>query len=113
MSKAVYVQRGESLDYKNSGSAKIVAGDVVLIGSVLGVAGCDIEVGAVGSLHVEGVYKLTKTGTSAISVGAVVYYDGSGITDAAGETASPNTRVGYAVASAAAADAEILVKINA
>lgn len=109
MSKAVYVQKGESLDYKNSGSEKIAAGDAVLVGSVLGIAGCDIEVGAVGSLHVEGVYKLTKTSSNAITMGTAVYYDGSGIT----ETSSSNTRVGYAAADAAQADTEILVKINA
>lgn len=110
MSKAVYIQRGESLDYKNSGSSKIAAGEVVLIDSVLGVAGCDIEAGAVGVLHVEGVYKLAKTSSNAITAGAAVYYDGSGITESAG---SDDIRVGYAVAAAAAADTEVLVKINA
>ncbi len=107
MSKAVYIQKGESLDYKNNGTEKIAAGDVVLIGTLLGVAGCDIAVGEVGSVHVTGVYKLAKTSSNAITMGTEVYYDGTGITEAA----ESNTRVGYAAAGAATTDSEILVKL--
>lgn len=115
MSKAVYIQKGESLDYKNSTEAAIAAGDIVMLGSVMGVASCDIPVGAVGSMHVEGVYKLPKTSENAITMGTVVYYDGTGITEAANDGESEPTAytaVGYAAADAATGDTEIAVKIN-
>jgi predicted RecA/RadA family phage recombinase len=107
MSKANYVQRGESLDYKNNTEARIEAGDVVVIGSVIGVAGCDIEIGGVGSVHVEGVYKLKKSASGEVAMGAAVYYDGDGITDSASGEA-----VGYAASAALASDEEIAVKLK-
>ena len=108
MAKASYWQRGESLDYKNATTSTIEAGSVIALSGRIGVAGTDIKPGEVGSVHVEGVYKFTKTGTSAITMGAAVYWDGSGITD----TASSNTAAGYAAADAAAADTEVYVKLQ-
>lgn len=49
---AAYVQRGEALDYKNGTEEMIPAGTVVLVGKRIGVAGCDIPAGAVGTIHV-------------------------------------------------------------
>ena len=54
--KAVYVQEGKSLDYKNGSGTDILAGDVVIMGSRAGVAGTDIPVGLTGSIHMEGVF---------------------------------------------------------
>lgn len=55
MGKAEYWQRGETLDYKNTGTATIEANTVVIFGSRIGVAGTDIMPGEVGSLH--GIYR--------------------------------------------------------
>lgn len=107
MSKAEYWQRGEALDYTNATSETIPANTIVKFGSRIGVAGTDIAPGEVGSLHVGGVWEFDKTGTEDIEMGAVVYFDGTGITN----TAESNTEVGYAAAAAAAADAKILVKL--
>ena len=60
MSKASYWQRGESLDYKNSGVAAIEANTVVELPGRIGIAGTDIAPGAVGDLHVCGVLNLTR-----------------------------------------------------
>lgn len=106
---ATYYQRGEALDYTNASGSIIEAGDVIVFGTKIGVAGCDMANGETGSIHVEGVYELPKTDTSAITAGAAVYWDGSGITT----TSSSNTAAGYAAAAAAADAATILVKINA
>ena len=107
-----YVQRGESLDYTNGTGSKIDAGDIVVIGTKIGVAGCDIPAGAKGSLHVEGVFEFPeKSGESAIAMGAAVYYDATA--GAITATSTSNTLAGYAAAPAGASAAKILVKINA
>lgn len=105
MSKATYWQRGESLDYPNSGDSVIEANTIVDLGTRIGVIGTDINPGEKGSIHVTGVYAIEKTGGE-IAMGAAVYFDGTGIT-----TDTSGTPAGYAAA-AAEADAEtILVKL--
>lgn len=116
MANANFWQRGEALDYINSTENKIAANTIVKIGDRLGVTGCDIAPGAVGSLHVCGVFEMPKTGTSAIAMGQNVYWDGSGITDAAddgGNPATAYTKAGYAAAAAAADATKIMVQIGA
>ncbi len=105
---AEYLQRGESLDYTNATDDLIPDGTVVAIGDRIGVTGCPIPSGRTGSLHVVGVFQIKKTGTAAVELGKTVYFDGNGITD----TASGNTKAGYAAAPAAAGDDSILVQIN-
>lgn len=106
MSKAVYWQRGESLDYKNSGNAVIEANTIIDLKTRIGVAGTSINPGETGSVHVTGVYEIKKTAAGAIEMGAAVYFDETGIT-----TATGGTPAGYAAA-AAEADAEVvLVKL--
>lgn len=107
MSKAAYWQRGESLDYVNNTTAVIEANTIIPIEGRIGVAGTSINPGEKGSLHVVGVYEIAKTSTAEIKMGAAVYFDGNGITDAA----SGNTPAGYAAQTAAADDAVILVKL--
>ena len=108
---AEYFQRGEALDYTNAGSAKIEAGDVIVLGTKIGVAGCDIAVGAVGSVHVEGVFRFAKKANTAITIGAAVYWDATN--EEITTTSTSNTLAGYAAAAAASADETVLVKINA
>lgn len=107
MAKAAYWQRGESLDYKNSGDAVIEANTIIDLSTRIGVAGTSINPGEIGSLHVTGVYEIAKTGAGEIAMGAAVYYDGTGITGEAG-----GTPAGYAAAAAEADAAVILVKLQ-
>ncbi len=123
MSKAAYWQRGEALDYKNTGTAKIEANTIIVLGSRIGVAGMEISPGEVGTLHVTGVYSCPKVASAAINAGADVYFnpDAGEITGSAtrtvteGETTSTvnNVKAGFACEAAAAADTVVLVKINA
>ena len=102
MSKASYWQRGESLDYKNATETTIEANTVVKLAERIGIAGTDILPGAVGDLHVSGVFES-------------VYFDGTGITEAANdgeEEPTAYTPAGFAAADAAAGDDKILVKIG-
>lgn len=107
MAKAVYVQIGENLDYLNGTGSTIAAGDLVKLETRVGVAASEILPGEVGAVCMAGAFKMPKTGTAAVKMGALVYFDGTGITN----TASGNTPAGYAAAAAAAADTEILVKL--
>ncbi len=117
MSKAAYWQRGETLDYKNTGSSTIEANTVVELTGRVGVAGTDIAPGAEGDLHVCGVFEFDKTGTNAITFGQPVYFDKKGITEAADNGKSDGGKVvytpaGFAAKAALAGDAKVLVKIG-
>ena len=129
MAKAAYWERGESIDYTNSGDTKIEANTIVLYGSRLGIVGCDIAPGETGSLHVSGVFELPKdyaASDKALTAGQEVYWDddnscikaavamviGTG-GDAGKVTTAPSAVHGYAVAAAASAAQTCLVKINA
>lgn len=125
MASADYWQRGETLDYINGTGAKINAGDILLLGDRLGVAGCDIPDGAAGSVHVTGVFKMPKDyGDSgkALAIGQAVYWDDTnGCIKAAvaqevsgGSVSTEATPVhGYAAAPALTTDQTAYIKINA
>ena len=87
---AKYWQKGEVLDYKASAAVK--NGEVVSLGTRIGVAGEDIAAGETGHLHVVGVFEMEKaTGASPSVVN--------------------NIPAGYAAAPAASGDETVLVKL--
>ena len=108
-------QNGKSLDYTNAGESKISANTVIAIGDRIGVAGTDIAAGETGSLIVSGVFEMAKSSSNEIAMGKTVYFDGTGITEAANDgedTPTAYPKAGYAVAKAAASAEVILVKID-
>ena len=109
MSKAVFWQRGDTLDYRNNTDTKVEANTVISFGSHIGIAGTDILPGELGSLHVTGVFEIDKSATEAIEMGTEVYFDGNGITDTKGDD---TPLAGYAAQAAAAGDTVILVKLG-
>lgn len=105
--KARFVQDGKYLDY--TPEAAVEAGDVVIVGSIVGVANRPIPAGETGAIATEGVFEIEKDG-NAITAGATVYYDaGAGKATA---TATSNTALGVAVAAAEAEDAYVRVKLG-
>lgn len=108
MSKAIYWQRGETLDYKNNEPLTIEANTIITFGKRIGIAGTDILPGEVGSLHVTGIFEMPKTTAGEIKLGTDVYFDGSGITNVVGEE---TILAGYAAQAAAASDTVVLVKL--
>lgn len=108
---AEYSHRGEALDYTNTSDAKIEAGEVIVFGDRIGIAGCDIEIGATGSMHVIGVFEFPLAASTAVTAGAAVYWDATN--SVITTTSTDNTIAGYAVKAAASGDATVLVKINA
>ncbi len=103
---AKYWQKGEVLDY--TATDKAANGEVVSLGTRIGVAGEDIDAGETGHLHVVGVFEMAKA-TGAITMGAAVYYDTTEKNITA--TASGNVPAGYAAAPAASTDTTVLVKL--
>ena len=106
--KARYVQRGESIDFIPA--SDVAAGDIVKVGSLVGVAKLDIKAGELGALALCGVYEIATNGT-AIEAGAVVSVDpGTGKVCAA--DASGAVKFGHAVTKAEAADATVHVRLE-
>ena len=104
---AKYWQRGETLDYTPSAAVK--NGEIVSLGTRIGVAGSDIPANVQGQIHVVGVFELDKAENEAITMGAAVYYDATN--DVITTTATSNVPAGYAAQAAAAAATTVLVKL--
>lgn len=62
MAVATYVQDGYSLDF--TPAAAVDAGDIVIMGDIVGVAKLDIAASALGALAVGGVFDVAKDGTT-------------------------------------------------
>lgn len=105
--KAVYWQRGETLDYTSE--EDVSPGGLVSFGTRIGVAAAGIAAGETGTVQMEGVFSLTKAEGEAISLGAAVYYDQAA--DVITATAEGNVPTGYAAAAAAEIDSAVLVKL--
>lgn len=111
--KAVYVQRGESIDYTPT-SASVSAGDVVAIsatGPLFGIAKLDIAKDELGALALKGIYDIAKLKDDVVAVGAIVYWDADAGTATVTEGALK--RIGVAVAASVKADTIVRVLLNA
>jgi len=100
---ATYVQTGDTIDY--TPAADVSAGDVVVQGTLVGVALRNIAANTLGALAVRGVFDFDKEEV-AISAGEDVYYDtdsGLAFTSAVG------TYLGKCVQDAAADDGTVRV----
>lgn len=104
---AIYFQRGDIIDY--TPAQDVAAGDVVVIGDLVGVAKLDIKAGTLGALALTGVYKVSK-GAGEIAAGTVLYWDATANTVV--ETGTDLPVFGIAVAGAASADAFVLARLN-
>ncbi|MDE8690754.1 DUF2190 family protein [Faecalibacterium sp. DFI.5.82] len=107
---ANYQQPGSAIDYPNGTSSAIVAGQVVSLTTRIGVAGTDIPASEVGSLYVKGVFTMPKATSTAITIGAAVYYDATG--DNITTTAASHIPAGWAIAAAAENDTTVQVCIG-
>ena len=110
MAKGTFVQDGQHLDYTPSG-ADASAGDIVLIGTRIGVVVRDTKDGKLGALAVSGVWEMPKATGQSWTLGASIYWDAGANNFTT--TSAGNTLVGYAAKAAALNDATGLVRINA
>lgn len=108
--QTIYLNRGETLDYKNETGAVIEYGTVLAVGTTrIGIAAADIPAGELGAVHVEGVFKMPKKNDETITFGADLYWD-----DVAEKvtTATKTAVAGYAIAAAAESDEAVYVKLT-
>lgn len=114
---ALFYADGDTMDYTPSGA--IIAGEVVLIGTVPCVAPVAIPAGVKGVLAIEGIFKVPQA-AEIIAEGAAVYWDadgtpvtGTGGTGAATGTATGNNLMGFCVEVTAATDSYVKVALTA
>ena len=105
--KARFVQDGKYLDY--TPEAAVEAGDVVIVGSIAGVANRPIPAGETGAIATEGVFEIEKDATD-ITAGALVYYDSSA--KKATATKGSNAVLGLSVEAAGTGETLVRVKIG-
>lgn len=111
---AKYWQRGDILDY--TATETVIAGQVVTIGTRIGIVADNIPQGATGHVHMVGVFAMDKD-SSAVAMGDALYYDSTAgaITTTAstgsGDDAVANPQAGYAVADASTTDTTVYVKL--
>lgn len=105
-----YVQKGEKLDYSNSGS-EIKSGGVVVVGSRIAVAEGDIAATTgTGVLCLEGVFALAKKSGETFAVGDKLFWS---VSDAAlTKTATANVAAGICFAAAGSSDTTANVKLG-
>ena len=70
-----YESEGITVDY--IATSGISSGDVVVIGSLIGVALADIAIGETGAVMLQGTFHLPKVDAAVIAVGEEVLYDSS------------------------------------
>jgi predicted RecA/RadA family phage recombinase len=106
---AQYVMDDEAIDY--TPSSDVAAGQVVVIGDIVGVAKLDIAANRLGALHVEGIFDFPKAtgGGSAIANGTTVYWDA--VNSVATATSTGNKMLGKVVRASADADATVRVRL--
>jgi len=105
---AVYRHYGNQIDY--TPVADVAAGDVIDLGTFVGIAQRAIPANTLGALAVEGVFEVNKFTGEAIAYGAPVYWD-AGTTTATGTIGYSEARMGVCVLAALAGDSTVWVKI--
>ena len=111
--QATFVQGGGSIDY--TPVSAVLAGQVVVQGSMIGVAKTPIAAAALGALAVKGIFDVVKANEQQ-ALGAALYWDADGNpyggtagTGCATTTAGGNTFIGFAQAAAGATDETVRV----
>ncbi len=105
---AVFLQDGNSIDY--TPGSDVQPGDVVVLGSLIGIATRPIPANTTAGLAIRGVFRIAKLSTDVVTAGAVLYWDNTN--KRVTTTATGNTRIGLAVAASPSGQATADVLIN-
>lgn len=103
-----YIQPGHSLTVP-APTGGVTSGDVVIVGGLVGIAATDAPEGADVEIETEGVYLIVKKSGDVVSLGATIYWDAT--PGEATVTASGNTPIGVAIATASGPATHVKVKI--
>lgn len=111
-----FIQEGTIIPF--TAEANVKSGQVVVVGSLVGISMTDVPDGSSGQLAVEGVFDVPAA-TAEITVGAPVYWDADGNpvggtagSGAATATDTANTLMGHAIAAKAATLGTVRVKLG-
>lgn len=88
----------------------VLSGDVVIVGTILGIAAGSAASGTDMDLVTGGVFRLPKVSALAITIGEAVYWDSTA--KLVTKTASGNTKLGAAVTAAANPSGAVNVKLG-
>ena len=70
-----YRQRGDIIQYTNTGSTAVSSEELVVFGVLAGVALSDIPVGETGAVQISGVFSLPKKVNDAPTQGQALYWN--------------------------------------
>ena len=106
MSEAVFVQEGGAIDY--TPTADIAAGEVVVLGTLVGVTKVPIPANTLGALAVRGVFDVAKDAATIFTAGQFVFWD-----EAANQATTTGTvLLGKAILAAGNGDATVRVLLT-
>lgn len=108
--QATYIQKGDTIDYTNSGNAAIAYGDVIPATNCVLIAAENIAVGATGGADAVGVFELAAVNNAAFAVGDKLYWDATN--KVLTKTSAGNTPAGICVATKAQTSATGKVKLQ-
>ncbi len=102
-----FIEKGEVLTY--GATKNISSGDLVIIGTIAGVAKTDIAIGETGSVHITGVYSLAKANET-ITQGAKVYWSSKSNNVTTSKT--ENIAIGVAANNTISSESRVHVLLN-
>lgn len=105
---ANYVQEGDAIDY--TPGADVAAGDVIDLGTFVGIAKAAIASGTLGALSLEGVFDVNKYSGESHAIGDTIYWD-AGTSTATKTSAYSEATMGKCVKAAASGDSTTRVKL--
>ncbi len=103
-----FIQAGSNLTIP--APAAVTSGGVVIAGQIVGIAAGSAAVNESVDVVVTGVFEVPKVGADAFTLGALVYWNST--TKLATVTSSGNTKLGVAVAAAAASTGTVKVRLS-
>lgn len=106
-----HIQKGSAMPYTNATGSDIASGDVVVVGTLVGIAMGDIADTATGELAIEEVWEVAKAAPLVIAQGDLLYWDTADSN--VNKTATDNTLAGVAFAGAVSAATTVYIKLNA
>lgn len=107
-----FLQEGVSLDFVPA--TDVLAGDVVVLGELVGIVQRDTKAGELGSISVDGVYampKSTGTGTSMLA-GVILFWNATTKLVTTNAAAGVNKMLGKAIWPALDTDTKVRVRLS-
>lgn len=108
MPQSAFVCDGLNIDY--TPTVAVAAGDVIVLGDLVGVAGRPLATNEPGALAVTGVFDFAKATNVAYTVGTILYWDDTN--NIVTTTATGNKQLGKSVRAAATTDPTVRVRMT-